>query len=59
MRDKHNSYAQEQKKVRVFSAIQHSPTREKYLISHKIRADMYAKVYQNVRMEGKNDQVAG
>jgi len=55
MRSKHNSSAQEQKKTRVFQAIQHSPVREKYLISYKTRADVYVKAYQNVRMEDKND----
>ena len=55
MRNKHNSSAQEQKKVRVFSAIQHSPARNKYLISYKTKADVYVKAYETVRMEDKND----
>jgi hypothetical protein len=55
MRNKHNSSAQEQKKIRVFSAIQHSPVGVKYLVSYKTNADRYAKAYQSVRMEDKND----
>ena len=58
MRNKHNSSAQEQKKVRVFSAIQHSPVGNKYLISYKTNMDAYVSAYQNVRMEDKNDQAA-
>lgn len=56
-RNKHNSSAQEQKKVRVFSAIQHSIACAKYLLSYKTVADVYAKAYQNVRMEDSNGQV--
>jgi hypothetical protein len=59
MRNKHNSSAQEQKKVRVFSAIQHSSVCGKYLISYKTASDVYVKAYQSARMEDKNDQVAG
>ena len=54
MRNKHNSSAQEQKKVRVFKAIQHSFSVEKYLISPNTSVDRYAKAYQSVRMEDKN-----
>ena len=59
MRNKHNSSAQEQKKTRVFQAIQHSLARSKYLVSYKTDADRYVKAYQSVRMEDKNDQVIG
>ena len=47
------------KRVSEFARIQHSPVREKYVISYRTVADYYAKAYQKVRMEDKNDQVTG
>ena len=58
MRSKHNSSAQEQKKTRVFQAIQHSAKNAGYLLSYQTDVYRYVKAYQNVRMEDKNDQVA-
>jgi hypothetical protein len=51
MRNKHNSSAQEQKKVRAFSAIQHSLVSNKYHISYKTVADHYAKAYREVHID--------
>lgn len=53
MRNKHNSSAQEQEKVRVFRAIQHGPVTNKYTISYKTKSEIYAKAYNSVRMEDK------
>jgi hypothetical protein len=43
------------KRVAEFARIQHSPVRERYLISYKTGAEIYAKAYKTVRMEDKND----